>query len=86
MTSAETEEAFTRFVEDAEPRLQRALVGTFGPEVGGEATRDALAYQFGRVQAIQLGIRGHLRTRHISRPSIHLTHETLRPRVLADTS
>lgn len=44
MTSAEVQEAFARFVEDAEPRLLRALVGTFGSEVGGEATRDAVAY------------------------------------------
>lgn len=44
MTSAEVEEAFARFVEDAEPRLLRALVASFGSEVGREATRDALAY------------------------------------------
>ena len=44
MTSAEVEEAFTRFVEEAEPRLLRALVGAFGPEVGREATMDSLAY------------------------------------------
>jgi len=44
VTSAEVEEAFARFVEDAEPRLLRALVGAFGSEVGREAARDALAY------------------------------------------
>jgi RNA polymerase sigma factor (sigma-70 family) len=44
LTSAEVEEAFARFVEDAEPRLLRALVAAFGSEVGREATMDALAY------------------------------------------
>jgi RNA polymerase sigma factor (sigma-70 family) len=44
LTSAEVKEAFALFVEDAEPRLLRALVGVFGSEVGREATRDALAY------------------------------------------
>ncbi|MGF1617956.1 MAG: sigma factor-like helix-turn-helix DNA-binding protein [Acidimicrobiia bacterium] len=44
MTPAEVDEEFVSFVEEAEPRLLRALVGAYGSEVGREATRDALAY------------------------------------------
>lgn len=44
MTPAEVEEEFSRFARDVEPRLQRALVGTYGTEVGREATRDAMTY------------------------------------------
>jgi RNA polymerase sigma factor (sigma-70 family) len=44
LTSPQVEGAFARFVEDAEPRLMRALVGAFGSEVGREVTRDALVY------------------------------------------
>jgi RNA polymerase sigma factor (sigma-70 family) len=36
--------AFERFVIDVEPRLRRALVATYGAQVGREATVDALAY------------------------------------------
>ena len=35
---------FSLFVSEVEPRLSRALTGTYGREVGEEATRDALAY------------------------------------------
>lgn len=35
---------FSLFVTEVEPRLSRALTGTYGCEVGEEATRDALAY------------------------------------------
>jgi RNA polymerase sigma factor (sigma-70 family) len=35
---------FARFVDKVEPGLRRALVGTYGPEVGQEVTRDAMAY------------------------------------------
>jgi RNA polymerase sigma-70 factor (ECF subfamily) len=38
------QDAFADFVRDAEPRLRRALIATAGPEVGREATADALAY------------------------------------------
>jgi DNA-directed RNA polymerase specialized sigma24 family protein len=37
------EQAFTRFVEETEPRLSYALAAAYGPEVGAEATADALA-------------------------------------------
>ena len=36
--------AFERFVIEVEPRLRRALVATYGAQVGREATADALAY------------------------------------------
>jgi DNA-directed RNA polymerase specialized sigma24 family protein len=35
---------FTRFVKETEPRLSYALAAAYGPEVGAEATADALAY------------------------------------------
>lgn len=35
---------FERFAREVEPRLHRALVATYGPEVGREATVDALAW------------------------------------------
>ncbi len=35
---------FTRFVEQVEPRLSFALAAAYGPEVGREATADALMY------------------------------------------
>jgi RNA polymerase sigma factor (sigma-70 family) len=39
-----TREAFSRFVESVEPRLLRALIASAGPDVGREATADALLY------------------------------------------
>ena len=38
------EQAFDRFIRDAEPRLRRALVAAYGPEAGREATVDALGW------------------------------------------
>lgn len=38
------EQAFTRFVKETEPRLSYALAAAYGPEVGAEATADALAF------------------------------------------
>jgi DNA-directed RNA polymerase specialized sigma24 family protein len=37
-------DAFTAFVGEAEPRLRRALVATYGPVVGREAALDALSW------------------------------------------
>lgn len=37
-------EAFETFVAEVEPRLRRALVATYGPERGREATSEALAW------------------------------------------
>lgn len=39
-----TEDRFTSFVEQVEPRLRRALVAAFGPERGRDAAAEALAY------------------------------------------
>lgn len=43
-TELTVEQAFTRFVELAEPRLKRALCAAFGRESGLDATADALSY------------------------------------------
>jgi len=41
---AVTEDRFTSFVEQVEPRLRRALVAAFGLERGRDAAAEALAY------------------------------------------
>lgn len=38
------DQAFTRFVKEVEPRLSHALAAAYGPEVGAEATADALVW------------------------------------------
>lgn len=38
------DQAFTRFVKEAEPRLSHALAAAYGPEVGAEATADAFVW------------------------------------------
>jgi len=43
-TTADTSVEFTSFVEEVEPRLSYALAAAYGPEVGREATADALMY------------------------------------------
>ena len=43
MTLTRTE-AFTAFAQDAGERVRRALIATYGPELGAEATAEALAY------------------------------------------
>jgi hypothetical protein len=47
-TRRSDEQAFTRFVKETEPRLSYALAAAYGPEVGAEATADALASMHGR--------------------------------------
>lgn len=44
LSGIEVEQEFTRFVARVERRLSRALIAAYGPEVGREAARDALAY------------------------------------------
>lgn len=39
-----TQESFTVFVKNAEPKLSYALAAAYGPQVGKEATADAMAY------------------------------------------
>ena len=43
-TTADREQAFTRFVRGAEPRLSYAFAAAYGPEVGAEVTSEALAW------------------------------------------
>jgi len=38
------DKTFTRFVKETEPRLSHALAAAYGPEVGAEATADALLW------------------------------------------
>jgi DNA-directed RNA polymerase specialized sigma24 family protein len=44
MSQVSTDTEFTQFVEECEPRLSFALAAAYGPEVGREATADALMY------------------------------------------
>lgn len=46
-------DAFTAFVGDAEPRLRRALVATYGPVVGREAALDALSWAWEHWQRLE---------------------------------
>lgn len=46
-------DAFTAFVGEAEPRLRRALVATYGPVVGREAALDALSWAWEHWQRLQ---------------------------------
>jgi hypothetical protein len=41
--SPKRRESLTEFARGAEPRLLRALVAAYGPDVGREATAEALA-------------------------------------------
>jgi DNA-directed RNA polymerase specialized sigma24 family protein len=45
--------AFERFVEDAGPRLGRALAAVYGFEDGRDTTAEALAYAWGELATIQ---------------------------------
>ncbi len=44
MSLASAEGEFTAFVQESEPRLSFALAAAYGPDVGREATADALMY------------------------------------------
>ncbi len=44
LSMADIAREFSVFVGDVEPKLSRALVAAYGPEVGHEAARDALVY------------------------------------------
>jgi RNA polymerase sigma factor (sigma-70 family) len=48
-----TEERFSRFANDVQPRLRRALVAFYGIEVGSEVTADALAFAWERWDAVE---------------------------------
>jgi DNA-directed RNA polymerase specialized sigma24 family protein len=47
------EQAFTRFIKETEPRLSYALAAAYGPEVGAEATADALAFAWEHWERIE---------------------------------
>lgn len=69
---------FTRFVKEAEPRLSHALAAAYGPEVGAEATADALAWgweHWKRVRKMRNGIGylyrvGQTKARRYFRPTV----------------
>jgi RNA polymerase sigma factor (sigma-70 family) len=42
--NADQERAFTRFVKETEPKLSYALAAAYGPEIGSEATSEALVH------------------------------------------
>ncbi len=42
--NADQERAFVRFVKETEPKLSYALAAAYGPEIGSEATSEALVY------------------------------------------
>ncbi|MFZ0493101.1 MAG: sigma-70 family RNA polymerase sigma factor [Acidimicrobiia bacterium] len=44
MVNADQERAFVRFVKETEPKLSYALAAAYGPEIGSEATSEALVY------------------------------------------
>lgn len=55
MSLASAEAEFTAFVQESEPRLSFALAAAYGPDVGREATADALMYaweHWGRVSVM----------------------------------
>jgi len=47
------DQAFTRFVKETEPRLSHALAAAYGPEVGAEATADALVWAWEHWDRVQ---------------------------------
>lgn len=54
LSRADIEEGFSSFIRTVEPRLARALVAVYGPEVGREATRDALVYAWEHWERISM--------------------------------
>ncbi len=52
-TTADREQAFTRFVKGVEPRLSYAFAAAYGPEVGADVTSDALAWAWEHWERVQ---------------------------------
>lgn len=80
MVDRDSDESFTVFVKETEPRLRHALVAVFGQERGREATAEALAYAFenwDRVKGME-NPAGYLY--RVGRSRAHL--DRLRPRFL----
>ena len=48
------DQAFTRFVKEVEPRLSHALAAAYGPEIGAEATADALVWAWENWERMQM--------------------------------
>lgn len=46
-------ESFTRFVKDSGSKIQHALIAALGPELGSEATSEALAYAWQHWERIE---------------------------------
>lgn len=44
LSRSDVDQEFSLFIKEVEPGLSRALTGTYGRDVGEEATRDALVY------------------------------------------
>lgn len=77
------EQDFAVFVGDVERRLARALVAAYGPEIGSEATRDALVYaweHWDRVSAMENPV-GYLYRVGQSRSRSYRRHRVLFPDV-----
>jgi DNA-directed RNA polymerase specialized sigma24 family protein len=53
MADGASTDAFTEFAAEAEPRLRRALCASLGPDVGIEATSEALAYAWDNWERVQ---------------------------------
>ncbi len=51
--TGKTDERFSRFVADTEPRLRQALVAFYGVEVGSEAAADALVLAWERWSSVE---------------------------------
>jgi len=79
-TANDHEAAFERFVEEAGPRLSRALAALYGFEDGRDATAEALAYAWENWQQLQqiTNLTGYLfrvgqsRSRRRSQPAAEL--------------
>jgi RNA polymerase sigma factor (sigma-70 family) len=52
-TATKAEREFSKFLEDAEARLRRALIGRYGPDVGRDAAAEALAYAWENWEKLQ---------------------------------
>jgi len=52
-TTADREQAFTRFVKGVEPRLSYTFAAAYGPEVGADVTSEALAWAWEHWDRVQ---------------------------------
>jgi RNA polymerase sigma factor (sigma-70 family) len=88
-TSTDADRAFELFFAETEPRLRRALVASYGLEVGREATAEALAWAWehrDRLESIKYPVRylyrvGQSRTRQRKLRVLHARSDWVDPRV-----